>query len=1055
MEPNLTFHAAFCRPGRIRLVPSSRPKPSGLGIFQSYVILDSGSGDQYLAGSINTDGASAFAGTDLGDFTAADALTLNGGELKTYKNGSSNVCGGTLNYRVYASGETPGAFTALGLPFSANLSGSDQKWAATGQAIDLLDALIAGDYVLELYWEADGNNSNPSGCGQTQYINDSGNNFTATFSILSTAACPSSVNFDGYDYETVQIGEQCWIAENLRTTVYADGTAIPEVTASDAWTGLSTGARCNYDNDAILAMIYGRLYNWYAVNNESGLCPSGWHVPTDEEWTALETYLGANGHSGAEGTALKSTSGWNSTGGGGTDNFGFSALPGGRRDDYYGSFNHDGYDGWWWSSSPIAPYLNRERRCLTGTWPSTLPHIFRTYGLHVPSVRALSTRCRPNRASGCTDPGYIEYDASATTDDGSCATLVVEGCTDSGYTEYDPSANVDDGSCATLVVEGCTDSDYTEYDPGANVDDGSCATLVVEGCTDADYTEYDASANTDDGSCATLVVEGCTDADYTEYDASANTDDGSCATLLGCTNSDMASMDGYNYGLTTIGDQCWFAENLRTTLYADGSAIPELTDHTEWAATSTGARCDYNNVPFPNVATYGRLYNWHAATDASGLCPSGWHVPTDGEWTGLEDYITSQGFDGTEGTALKSTSGWSAGNGTDDFGFAALPGGRRNNGNFNSFTGIGSIGRWWSSSPDGSDAWSRNMNQNPGISRGSTDPGKGFSIRCLRNADHIESQGCTDPAYLEFDASANVDDNSCATLVVEGCMDPAYTEYDASANTTMAAAPRSWSRAAWTPMHATTTTLRPLTTDPASPSAAQDAWIPVHATTTTLRPLTTHPASPSVAQDAWTPVHATTTTLRPLTTHPASPSVAQDAWTPVHATTTTLRPLTTHPASPSVAQDAWTPVHATTTTLRPLTTHPASPSVAQDAWMPVHATTTTLRPLTTHPASPSGAQDAWTPPSACNYDDTATIPTHPASPSVAQGAWIPVHATTTTLRPLTTLLRVPQLRRMYDPAYTEYDASATLDDGSCIKLWQILHNRHHSFIRPGFWTTRQ
>ena len=258
-------------------------------IFQSYVILDSGSGDQYLAGGVNSDGASAFAGTDLGDFTAADALTLNGGELKTYKNGSSNVCGGTLNYRVYASGETPGAFTALGLPFSANLSGSDPQWAATGQAIDLLDALTAGDYVLELYWEADGNNSNPSGCGQTQYVNDSGNNFTATFSILSTSVCPtSSVNFDGYDYETVQIGEQCWFAENLRTTVYADGTAIPEVTANGAWTGLSTGAQCTYDNDAINALIYGRLYNWYAVNNGSGLCPSGWHVPTDEEWKTLE-----------------------------------------------------------------------------------------------------------------------------------------------------------------------------------------------------------------------------------------------------------------------------------------------------------------------------------------------------------------------------------------------------------------------------------------------------------------------------------------------------------------------------------------------------------------------------------------------------------------------------------------------------------------------------------------------------------------------------------------------------------------------------------------------
>ncbi|MEC8597643.1 MAG: FISUMP domain-containing protein [Bacteroidota bacterium] len=753
---------------------------SAWDIFQSYVILDSGSGDQYLAGGLNADGASAFAGTDLGDFTAADALTLNGGELKTYKNGGSNVCGGTLNYRVYASGDTPGAFTVLGLPFSANLNGSDQKWATTGQAIDLLDALTAGDYVLELYWEADGNNSNPSGCGETQYDNDSGNNFTATFSILSAGACGTSVNFDGYDYETVQIGDQCWFAENLRTTVYADGTAIPEVTDQGTWNWLSSGARCDYNHNASNAAFYGRLYNWYAADDPRGLCPSGWHVPSDEEWTNLENYITSQNFNGTEGTALKATSGW-IAGGNGTDDFGFSALPGGRRWTGLG-FIDAGEAGNWWSTTisgvpPTMPdtYLIKMRALNTNSI---------LYEADLVARIGMSVRCLGDadqtEPQGCTDPGYIEYDASATTDDGSCATLVVEGCTDSGYTEYDPSANVDDGSCATLVVEGCTDSDYTEYDPSANVDDGSCATLVVEGCTDADYTEYDASANTDDGSCATLVVEGCTDANYTEYDASANTDDGSCATLLGCTDSDMASMDGYNYGLTTIGDQCWFAENLRTTLYADGSAIPELTDHAEWAAASTGARCDYDNVPL-NVATYGRLYNWHAATDASGLCPSGWHVPTDGEWTGLEDYITSQGFDGTEGTALKSTSGWSAGNGTDDFGFTALPGGRRNNGNFDSFTGIGTIGRWWSSSPDGSDAWSRNMNQNPGISRGSTDPGKGFSIRCLRNADHTESQGCTDPAYLEFDASANVDDNSCTTPVVFGCTDDTACNYNATA----------------------------------------------------------------------------------------------------------------------------------------------------------------------------------------------------------------------------------------------------------------------------------
>ncbi len=135
-------------------------------------------------------------------------------------------------------------------------------------------------------------------------------------------------------------------------------------------------------------------------------------------------------------------------------------------------------------------------------------------------------------------------------------------------------------------------------------------------------------------------------------------------------------MDGHSYGVVEIGDQCWFAENLRTTVYADGSAIPEETDNTAWAGLSTGARCDYDNDA-SNVATYGRLYNWYAATDAAELCPTGWHVPTDDEWTALETYLGANGHSGTEGAALKSTSGWAGANGTDDFGFSALPGGSR------------------------------------------------------------------------------------------------------------------------------------------------------------------------------------------------------------------------------------------------------------------------------------------------------------------------------------------------------------------------------------------
>ncbi len=359
---------------------------------------------------------------------------------------------------------------------------------------------------------------------------------------------------------------------------------------------------------------------------------------------------------------------------------------------------------------------------------------------------------------GCTDSAYLEYNAAAVADDGSCSTVVVEGCTDSNYTEYNASANTDDGSCVTVVVEGCMDSDYTEYNATANTDDGSCSTAVVEGCTDTAYLEYNASANTDDGSCATLVgctdsayleynaaavaddgscatpvVNGCTDPTYEEYDAMANTDDGSCATLPYCHSP---TMDNYSYGVVEIGNQCWFAENLRTTVYADGSSIPEVTSSPAWSGLNTGARCDYNNDA-STVAAWGRLYNWHAVMDAAGLCPNGWHVPTDGEWIALENYLSANGFNGVEGTALKSTSGWDdyegeSGNGTDNFGYTALPAGYRTR--HGPFTYAGGLTRWWSSSNYGGQSWAlyliffssqHNLNY--------YHPRTGHSVRCLRD----------------------------------------------------------------------------------------------------------------------------------------------------------------------------------------------------------------------------------------------------------------------------------------------------------------------------------
>ena len=551
------------------------------------------------------------------------------------------------------------------------------------------------------------------GCTDPAYYDYNPAANTDDGSCADPAVC-MPVEFDGYTYAAVEMGRRCWFAENLRTTVYANGSGIPNVTSSYSWESTYQGARCDYHNQPAFVTTYGRLYNWTAVNNIQGLCPAGWHVPTLGEWAELEDYITSQGFAGTEGTALKSTTGWNN-GGNGTDDFGFSALPGGFRYEQ-GVFSSKGLSGAWWVSS------GNSLRWLGSDEPTFSFSYTQSGSGH--SVRCLRNSLTPE-IQGCTNPAYIEYDAAA---------------------------NTDDGSCLTLVVLGCTDSTYIEYNPSADTDDDSCATLVVFGCTDSTYVEYDAAANTDDGSCLTLVVLGCTDSTYVEYDASANTDDGSCLTLLGCSDSDIASMDGYDYEVVTIGDQCWFAENLRTTVYGNGDLIPAGLTSSEWRTTTAGATAVYgegssgcvNYSPVidacdeaQSLAAYGRLYNWYAVDDARGLCPAGWHVPTDGEWTALETYLGTNGHSGTEGTALRSTSGWdNGGNGTDNFGFSALPGGYRDD-FYGDFYIAVSNGYWWSSSPVGANAaWFRRLNYAlPGVLRSNGSPRFGFSVRCLRDAD--------------------------------------------------------------------------------------------------------------------------------------------------------------------------------------------------------------------------------------------------------------------------------------------------------------------------------
>jgi uncharacterized protein (TIGR02145 family) len=203
-------------------------------------------------------------------------------------------------------------------------------------------------------------------------------NATCDSQYISISDCDglTTITYNGYTYDLVEIGGQCWFKENLRTTKYKDGTPIsfPGIDNS-AWSSNTNGAYAWNNNDSTaFDSIYGKLYNWYAVDNSAGLCPSGWHVPTDCEWMYLEDTLGmstayqeSQGWRGIdEGGKLKEigTTYWNSPNTGATNSSGFTCLPGGSR-DYNGNYNNVGCYGGWWSSSQTStdPAFYRSPAC--------------------------------------------------------------------------------------------------------------------------------------------------------------------------------------------------------------------------------------------------------------------------------------------------------------------------------------------------------------------------------------------------------------------------------------------------------------------------------------------------------------------------------------------------------------------------------------------------------------------------------------------------------------------------------------------------------------------
>ena len=515
----------------------------------------------------------------------------------------------------------------------------------------------------------------------------------------ATVTCGSDIydSRDGQVYATLQIGTQCWMARNLNVGTFAQSQATG-LTHSDVSNNGIIEKYC-WGNDISFCDTFGGLYDWnemmaYETTPKAqGICPPGWHIPDSLDWAVLSNFLGGDALAGGmlkdTGTAF-----WASPNDGATNTTGFTALPSGNRDPG-GSFGNIHYNTTFWSSTSYDPQhaWYRDIGYNGPTFVSSFHPM--EFGFGIRCIANDSLPCAPQPDQANAGPDQLNL------------------TTDTALLQANTPAN---GSGIWSILSG----------NNGWLDDPASPVTVLHGSAGETYVLEWCISNGCGSSCDALTV------------SFISTQAFNCGSMLTDTR------DAQQYPTTLIGTRCWMAANLNIGTYVESQYTG--VGHSDVGNNGVIEKYCYDNQ-ITNCNLYGGLYDWNEAMaytsqeGAQGICPDGWHIPSDSEWV---DATMVLGGEDIAGGRMKLTglTYWAQPNAaaTNFSGFSALPGGYRY---FNgSFSELGFYGDHMSSTLYTTDYFVLRglYNVNGTIYRGLEFLNNGVSVRCI----HDDLYPCND-----------------------------------------------------------------------------------------------------------------------------------------------------------------------------------------------------------------------------------------------------------------------------------------------------------------------